>query len=131
MRSGQFDGRYVEARGVVRSAVRDDSLLPPRLILRVATAAGQFDAWVLRFSDGDAARLVDAAVTLRGVCFAWPNQRRQLTNVRLLVNRGEDIQVRPALADPFTAPLVATDTLMRYRPEGLDAQRVRLRGVVT
>lgn len=132
LRSGQFDGRYVEAHGVVRSALRDDSLQPPRLILRVATAAGQFDAWLLRFSDGDAARLVDTAVTLRGVCLAWPNQRRQLTNVRLLVNRVEDIQVtRPALADPFTAPLVAPDTLMRYRPEGLEAQRVRLRGVVT
>jgi len=132
LRSGQFDGRYVAARGVVRSAVRDDSLLPPRLILRVATAAGQFDAWVLRFSDGDAARFVDAAVTVHGVCLAWPNQRRQLTNVRLLVNRVEDIYVtRPALADPFTAPLVAPDTLMRYRPEGLDAQRVRLRGVIT
>ena len=132
LRSGQFDGRYVEARGVVRSAVRDDSLQPPRLILRVATAAGQFDAWVLHFSTEDAARLVDAAVALRGVCLAWPNQRRQLLNVRLLVNHGEDIQVtRPALADPFTAPLVAPDTLMRYRPEGLDAQRVRLRGVIT
>ena len=132
LRSGQFDGRYVEARGVVRSAVRDDALLPPRLILRVATAAGQFDAWVLRFSDDDAARLVDAAVTLRGVCLTWPNQRRQLSNVRLLVNSVDDIQVtRAAPADPFTAPLVAPDALMRYRPEGLDAQRVRLRGVVT
>jgi len=132
LRSGQFDGRYVEARGVVRSAVRDDSLQPPRLILRVATAAGQFDAWVLHFSTDDAARLVDAAVALRGVCLAWANQRRQLLNVRLLVNRGEDIQVtRAALVDPFTAPLVAPDTLMRYRPEGLDAQRVRLRGVIT
>ena len=132
LRSGQFDGRYVEVRGVVRSAVRDDSLQPPRLILRVATAAGQFDAWVLHFSDGDAARLVDAAVALRGVCLAWANQRRQVTSVRLLVNRVEDIQVtRATPADPFTAPLVAPDTLMRYRPEGLDAQRVRLRGVVT
>ena len=132
LRSGQFDGRYVAARGVVRSAVRDDSLVPPRLILRVATAAGQFDAWVLRFSNEDAARLVNASATLRGVCLAWPNQRRQLSNVRLLVNNVEDIQVtRAAPADPFTAPLVAPDTLMRYRPEGLDAQRVRLRGVVT
>jgi len=132
LRSGQFDGRYDEARGVVRSAVRDDSLQPPRLILRVATAAGQFDAWVLHFSNEDGARLVDAAVALRGVCLAWANQRRQLLNVRLLVNRREDIQVtRAALADPFTAPLVRPETLMRYRPEGLDAQRVRLRGVVT
>ena len=39
LRSGHFDGRYVETHGVVRSAVRDDSLQPPRLILRVVTPA--------------------------------------------------------------------------------------------
>ncbi len=132
VRSGRFDCRYIEAAGIVRSAAVDDTLTPPRLIVRVATPVGLFDAWVLRFGSENGASLVDAAVRVRGVCIAWDNPRRQLTNVRLLVNNLDAISVlRAAAPDPFAAPLVAPHELLRYRPEGMDAHRTRLRGVVT
>lgn len=132
LKSGRFDCRYVEAAGVVRAATVDNSLTPPRLILRVAMPAGQFYAWVLRFGDDDGQRFIDAAVRVRGVCLAWENARRQFTSLRLLVNNLDAITVtRAPPADPFAAPLVTADTLLRYQPDGIDAHRVRLRGVVT
>lgn len=132
LRSGRFDCRFVEAAGVVRTATIDRELQPPRLILRVATAAGVFHVWVLRFGNDDGSRLVDAAVRVRGVCLAWENPRRQLTSVRLLVNESPDIAItRAPNADPFAAPLSSPENLLRYHPEGLNPHRVRLRGVVT
>lgn len=83
LKSARFDCRYVEAVGVVRAATVDRGLTPPRLILRIATPAGFFNAWVLRLSDDDGERYVDAAVRLRGVCLAWENPRRQFTSLRL------------------------------------------------
>lgn len=132
LKSGRFDCRYVEAAGVVRAAAVDDLLTPPRLILRVAMPAGQFYAWVLRFGDDDGQRFIDAAVRVRGVCLAWENPRRQFTSLRLLVNDLDAVTItRAPPADPFAAPLVSADTLLRYQPDGMDAHRVRLRGVVT
>ncbi len=132
LRSGRFDCRYVEANGVVRAAIVDRELTPPRLILRVATPAGLFNCWVLRFGDGEGLRLVDAAVRVRGVCLAWENPRRQFTSLRLLVNNLDAIAVTLASpADPFAAAPTMPDDLLRYRPEGLNPHRVRLRGVVT
>ena len=51
LKSGRFDCRYVEAVGVVHAATVDRELHPPRLILRVATPAGFFNAWVLRYGN--------------------------------------------------------------------------------
>ena len=132
LRSGRLDCRYVEAAGVVRSATIDHELNPPRLILRIATPAGSFYAWVLRFGEDDGQRLVDASVRVRGVCLAWENPRRQPTSLRLLVNDLDAITItRPPPVDAFAAPLATPDSLLRYRPEGLNQHRVRLRGVVT
>ena len=79
----------------------------------------------------DGRRFVDAAVRVRGVCLAWQNPRRQLTSLRLLVNDLDAITVTQSpTAEAFTAPLATPDSLLRYRPEGLNRHRVRLRGVV-
>jgi signal transduction histidine kinase len=130
--SGRFDSRRVEVEGVVRSAARDDTMAPPQLVLRVATPAGPIEAVVLGYNPGDGPRLIDATVRVRGVCVAWDNGRLQLRGFRVGVNDTADvIVVRPADPDPFRAPLVSPIGMTRYRPEGVDTHRVRLRGVTT
>ena len=69
---------------------------------------------------------------VRGVCLAWENPRRQFTSLRLLVNDLDAITVtRAPPADPFAAVPATPDDLLRYRSDGLNPHRVRLRGVVT
>ena len=132
LKSGRFDCRYVEAAGVVHAATVDRELNRPRLILRIATPAGFFNAWVLRFGDDDGQRYVDSAVRVRGVCLAWENPRRQFTSLRLLVNNLDAITVtRAPPADPFAAVPATPDDLLRYRTDGLNPHRVRLCGVLT
>ena len=132
LKSGRFDCRYVEAAGVVHAATVDRELNPPRLILRIATPAGFFNAWVLRYGTEDGEGFVDASVRVRGVCLAWENPRRQFTSLRLLVNDLDAITVtRAPPADPFAAVLATPDDLLRYRSDGVNPHRVRLRGVVT
>lgn len=132
LRSGKFHCRYVEIPGIVRSASLDQAISPPRQLLRVATGSGFFDAWVLRFNEAEGSELIGAAVRVRGVCLAWENSRRQNTGLRLVVNDLSAIQIeQPAPPDPFDAPLVAFDDLLRYRPDGFRQQQVRVRGVVT
>jgi signal transduction histidine kinase len=132
LRTGECECRYIEFRGVIRSATVNSELTPPRLLLHVATPAGGFDAWVLHFGDETGARLIDAAVRVRGVCLAWENTRRQFRDLRVLVDNLDAITVeRSPLGDPFAAPLVKPETLWQYRPQGLSPHRVRLRGTVT
>ena len=114
LRSGRLDCQRIEMHGIVRAARLDEVLVPPRLILKIATPSGECDAWVLAFSPGDGERLVDAELRVRGVCLGWENPRRQLTNIRLLVGSMEDLAIeRAAPPDAFAAPLVAPDALLR------------------
>ena len=130
--SGRFDCRRVEIEGVVRSAAREDTMTPPQLLVKVATTAGPIEAIVLGYGPDDIGRLVDATVRVRGVCLAWDNGRLQLRGFRVGVNDMADVTVvRPADPDPFRAPLVSPNGMVRYRPEGVDPHRIRLRGVAT
>ncbi len=132
MMSGHLECLLIETKGVVRSAAVQDSVVPPRLILGIWTPAGSFDAWVLRFGDSDGSEWVDAQVRVRGVCLARENQRRQLTDVRLLVYdlEGIDALMKPPKG-PFAAPLVEPGSLLTYSPEGLNRHRVRIKGTAT
>ena len=132
LKSGRMECRLIEITGVVRSARVDRSLTPPRLLLGVATPAGGFEAWIQRFGEADGQALVDGNVQLRGVCLAWNNRRQQAHNLRLLVNKMEDVTlIGPVPAAAFAAPPTTPQTLMSYRREGINLHRVRLRGQVT
>jgi signal transduction histidine kinase len=130
--SGREDCRQVQLRGIVRAARIDSALEPPRLILDIASAGNRFSAYVLRYSPGDASRLVDAAVGVRGVGLPYTNRRRQAFNVRLMVNDSAEIEIeRPAAEDPFGLPLQPLGALLQFSPGGSSQHRVHVRGVVT
>lgn len=132
IRSGRFPSQFVEVEGVVRSASVDRHLPPARLILKVATPAGLLDAWVLDFGEETGLRFVDASVRLKAVCLYWANARKQPFSQRLLVNNPAAIELlSQANADPFLAPLVPLAEMLRFRPDGANLHRVRVRAVCT
>src|SRR5262249_37178469 len=78
------------------------------------------------------ARLVDAEVTIRGVCIAHFNRKGQLIQVAIQVSDLDTISVRtPAPADPFARQARKISNLLQYDPDEQHGHRVKLQGVVT
>jgi signal transduction histidine kinase len=132
LRSGRCDCRRIEIAAVVRSVSIEARAQPPQAVVRVATPAGTFDVWCLDADEAMAHALVDASVRVQGVAFAWDTSRRQFRGFYVLANRLSDFRImRPPSGDPFAAPLSSPENLLRFHPDGLATNRVRLRGVVT
>ena len=132
LRSGRCDCRRVEISAVVRSVSIEERAQPPQAVVRVAMPAGTFDVWCLEADETMADALVDASVRVQGVAFAWDTSRRQFRGFYVLANKLADFRItRSPSGDPFAAPLSTPESLLRFHPDGLAANRVRLRGVVT
>lgn len=129
--TGRLDCRRVTLRGVVRTAVIDSALDPPRLIVTLATPTGTVDLWVLNFAPADADGLADAELSAVGVVLAWDTPRQQFRGVRLLVNAAADLRVLRPPSDPFALPAVKPSAFGRFTPAGIDPHRVKVAGVVT
>jgi signal transduction histidine kinase len=129
MAAGQEDCNRVELSGIVR-AVRDTPPTWAGLDIaagggRVIVALGQLDLESCR-------RLVDAEVSVRGVCIARFNRLGQLIEVALQAPSMDAIAVtKAAPADPYAIPLRKCSRLYQYAPEEANGHRVRVRGVVT
>ena len=131
--TGQFDSRFVEVKGVVQAIWRDPRY--PTDPIRVDCVAGAH-RFKFVFPDltreQDLGRLVDATVSIRGVCGAIFNERRQLTGVQLFVPTLGQIRVLDApSADAFSLPIQSINTLLRFEKGKVSSHRVRVRGVVT
>lgn len=132
LRSGRCDCRRIEIAAVVRSVSIEERAQPPQAVVRVATPAGTFDVWCLDADETMVHALVDASVRVQGVAFAWDTSRRQFRGFYVLANKLADFRItRPPSGDPFAAPLSSPENLLRFHPDGLATNRVRLRGVVT
>jgi len=129
MAAGQEDCNWVEFSGVVR-CVRTSPLSWAGLDMvggrgRVIVALGQPAPEACQ-------RLVDAEVSVRGVCIAQFNRKGQLIQVALQAPGMAEISVtKPAPADPFGAPLRQSGHLLQYAPREEHVHRVKVRGVVT
>jgi PAS domain S-box-containing protein len=126
MAMGQFDGQWVEVRGVVRS-VRINRRSTD---LEVSDINGLVEVDV---PGGEAfTNLVDSLVRVRGVCGSRANPNRQLTgayvwspstNLLIIVEKG--------VADPFTLPTQPIASLSQFTQPGAIRHRVKIAGVVT
>jgi signal transduction histidine kinase len=129
MAAGQEDCNRVEFNGIVRS-VRAQPLAWAGLDLvggggRVIVAIGQPDLESCQ-------RLVDAEVSVRGVCIAQFNRKGQLIQIALQAPGMAYISVtKSAPADAFAVPLRKGSHLLQYAPQEEHGHRVRVRGVVT
>jgi signal transduction histidine kinase len=129
MASGREDCNWVEFRGVVRSAGPD---VFANMGLKLAGGGGRV---MVPIQNPDSERcqvLVDAEVTVRGVCIAHFNRKGQLIQIAVQVTSMDDISVREsAPQEPFAVPVRKISELMQYSPLGQTGHRVKVQGVVT
>ena len=137
--TGAEDSQWVEVQGIVHSATIEDRLPPdmrsgpPQLVLDIHFGGDSFKARIQGFGrNADFSRLVGAGVTVRGVCGALFNNRRQLGGVQLFVPSLEQLTVdMPPAADVYALPQAAIGSLTQFSPERAFGRRVHVRGVVT
>jgi hypothetical protein len=124
--TGQFDGQFIEVRGIVRTAGLSE--LGPQFKLVVSTGGGRLDVLVSGLPRKEA-DMVDSEVAVQGVCVTRFNRPRSLLDTRVLA---QDVHiVKPAPADPFAIPAHRISSLPRLTPPGGCGHRVRVVGTVT
>jgi signal transduction histidine kinase/CheY-like chemotaxis protein len=129
MLTGADDARWVEIGGVIRAATILD---PHHMTLDLQTETGSVPVVMMGYKPADAARLVDAEVTVRGNCAPEYNTNGQLVGVHLMTPSDTEVRVkRPAPADPFLLPLRPILSLRRFTPDLASVHRVRVEGTVT
>jgi signal transduction histidine kinase/ActR/RegA family two-component response regulator len=129
MLTGVDDGRWVEVEGVVHAASIPD---PYHINLDLQTETGPLRAIMMDYRPADAARFVDAEVTVRGNCAPDYNTRRQLVGVHLMVPGDAEVRVeQPAPQNPFSLPIRSILGLARFTPNPESTHRVRVEGTVT
>jgi len=127
--AGVFDSQMVQAVGVVRRVTRDTN---QHLAMHIDVQGTRVQALVPNFTGTAPSHLVDAEVRVTAVAGAIFNTRSQLTGIQLLIPALSHVAVsRAALADPFTLPVRAVDTLQRFEARETLGHRVHIRGVVT
>ena len=124
--TGLEEGALVELNGHVQK-VTDEDLWT---LLVLSTQTGSFTVRLPR--DSNLASLVGSIVSVKGVCRAIANKRRQLTSIEILATSAEDVRVeRTALVDPFVEPLTNLGALRQFRVNSTANYWARVRGVVT
>src|SRR5581483_11581264 len=102
--TGTEDGQWVTVSGIIRSAVLDKDHGVERLLIDLAIGGRRLTARVTDYDPSRIGELIDAEVSITGVCFPMFNRKRQLLSVRLSVPRMDQIQIQiPPPADPFGA----------------------------
>jgi PAS domain S-box-containing protein len=129
---GNEDSQRVEVRGVVRDASIAESWGRRVLFLTLSVDGASITARVYDFPDENFNRLVDATVTVRGVCGTIFNDKRQLMGVRIFVPRLDDIQVESKpIADPFGVRAVSVRTFFQFAPGRRLEHRVKILATLT
>lgn len=127
--SGTEDSQWVEVEGTIRSVLTNET----HVTMKLAMSGGPVELQVLKAPGGSVpAHLVGAQVRARGACGTIFNSNRQLTGVRLMVQRLGDVQVeKEGPRDLFALPLQPIGTVLQFAPQRPSSSPVRVQGVVT
>jgi diguanylate cyclase (GGDEF)-like protein len=124
---GRADCQWIQLEGIVQQIDQEGG----DTLLAIAWGRETYHAHVLG-SLATLASLVDAEVSLRGVCGALFNGKRQLLGIQMYVPGREYIRVlRAAPKDPFSQKTRSIEDLLRFSPARDMEHRVRLQGTVT
>jgi len=127
--AGQEDCNQIEFKGIVRS-VRPEPLIWAGLNL--AAGGGRIMVAITKPDPEACQRLIDAEVTVRGVCFARFNSKEQFIQAVIQAPGMAAISVtKPTPTDPFAVPLRKISHLLHYAPREEHGHRVKVQGVVT
>jgi PAS domain S-box-containing protein len=126
---GTYDSQRVSVSGIVRGVGRHNGWID----LELVGPDGRFTAWVADPTNTPAPlELIDAHVKVRGVCGSLFNTKRQLTGVRLLAVSLAEIEViTPAPMAPFSQPVQAISSILKFTPQEGESHRIRIQGTVT
>ncbi|MCB1128309.1 MAG: hypothetical protein KDM81_17580, partial [Verrucomicrobiae bacterium] len=126
--TGGDDNRWVEVRGIVRSATN----IYEQLLLQVAGRDAHFAVWCqILPGEQEPEPLVDAEIRLEGVYQVVFNQEGQLTGFQLQVPGLQYLHIeRPPRDDPSALPRRLIGSLLRFDPEADSGHRVQLQGRV-
>ena len=129
LKSGVEDGQWVEIEGVIHSIVEQEH----HVDLQVVMADGPITVHIVRDAGADYARLVDAAVRIRGNPGPlFDAIRRQMIGVNLHCSGFSAIQVvQPAPEDVFALPVLPVGRLLQWDVARLRAHRMHVAGRVT
>jgi len=126
--SGAEDCQRIEVRGVVQG-IRTQL---PYLTLMLDANPGRFMALIPAAALPNPEALVDAEVRLTGAPHSRFNTRGEFLMPNIALNGPADLVVeKPAPSGPFEAPKVALNAIAEFRPEPLNAHRLRVEGTVT
>lgn len=128
MAAGQEDCNWVEFSGIVRSAGAD---VFAAMGLKLAGGGGRVMVPIKNPDRQNCLKLVDAEVTIRGVCIAHFNRRGQLIQVAVQLSNMEDISVRKPTPPDALVITRKISKLLQYAPGEAQGHRVKVQGVVT
>jgi hypothetical protein len=132
MASGNEDAQWVEVRGIVRSVSKVKFPPPEPLAIELSMGGNRLIVRVERYDLAKLQTMIDAEVRMRGLCFYFFNQKRQIFNFRVSVQEMEDIVIeKPAPDNPYGDPLRPVSQLLVSTPGGKSEHRVHVQGEVT
>jgi PAS domain S-box-containing protein len=131
--TGKLDSQRVEVEGIIRSVMPDERAdLRRTVTLKMASDDGVFPVYVSDLPPDKLRAVVDASVRARGVVGGVFNERRQMIGIKLYVGRADDLTIEEtAPGEPYSVPTTPVESLLRFRPEGANRHRVKVRGTVT
>jgi PAS domain S-box-containing protein len=128
MLSTREDSQWVQLEGIVQDAEPDGG----RLKMDVVSEGGRLLVNLMDPAGLDRDHLIDARVSITGVCAALYNPNNQLIGVWLAVPTAHQITVEELpLADPFSASVRPIGSLMAFTVRNTSEHRVRVQGTVT
>jgi signal transduction histidine kinase/DNA-binding response OmpR family regulator len=128
--TGAEDSQWVQVRGVVRAMTRTPE---HQLLLQLVSDGSRLTVMIPQYlKDTVPTGLLDAAVTVDGVCGSIFNQKGQLLGFQIYAPTLSQVVVKgPAPGDPFSGPVQPIAGLMQFDPTSTSPGRARIRGVVT
>jgi signal transduction histidine kinase/DNA-binding response OmpR family regulator len=129
MASEKYAYRWVEAEGIVRSAVIETSGM---LLLDIITGEGRFKANIAEYDQLAVNPLIGSRIKVQGVSNPIFNSNREAIRLNILTPHMKNVQVdQLGVADPLSIPVQSIASLLPLASQGSAGHRVRVRGVVT
>ncbi|MBK1877800.1 sensor histidine kinase [Pelagicoccus mobilis] len=133
LNTGDYDSRRIQVSGVIQAV---EFLERPNFNELRLGVRSRFGECTFRLAGADLeysqAGLIDAKVTLTGVCLSFFNARRQFLAARIYTNDPADLVVDElGNEDPFSVRLAQLSEVMSFDPSLRELHRTRVRGTVT